>query len=124
MKSVPFDPNLPINSRQGDPMKFDGHDMTVGLISIFALDNVNLDKCDKAELRRRDRMATELQDALERNTTVFFKKDEIDLIEDLVMAACKRMNNGTLVYGQFDRLLAELKDAKPNGKGIEPQPEA
>jgi hypothetical protein len=28
----------------------------------------------------------------------------VELIEGLVLAACQRVNNGTLTYGQFDNL--------------------
>lgn len=113
-----FDPALVLKTRQGESMRVDDKDVTLGWLAVFALDNMNLDKCDGRELRRRFRIATEIQDAADKGALAELKSDEVELIEELVCAAAKRLVNGALVYGQFDAALADMREeGKPSAEG-------
>lgn len=104
-----FDPARTFKLRSGEVMKVEDKDLTLGWLAIYALDNVNLDKVDGKEMRRRFRIATEIQDAADHGGMADLKSDEIELIDGLVEMAAKRLNNGVLIYGQFGAMLDDLK---------------
>jgi hypothetical protein len=102
-----FNPSIAINTRKGEPMMVDDKTpMTVGWLAVHALDTLN-DNCDAKEKRRRFRLATEIQDALERSAVVEIKSDEIDLLDEVVSKSCT-----TLAYGQFAQAVADMKAPK------------
>ena len=115
-----FDPTRVLKTRTGETMMVEDKPVTLGWLAIFALDNINLDKADGKEMRRRFRIATEIADAVGRGTVTDLKSDEVELVEELVLTAAKRLNHGALVYGQFDAMLAEMREtgkALNDGKG-------
>jgi hypothetical protein len=85
-----FDTTRTFVTRFNDPIKVEDRELTSGWLAVFAIDNMKLDKADGKELRRRFRLAAEIHD-------------------ELVVEACKRLSNGTNIYGQFSALLEDSK---------------
>jgi hypothetical protein len=104
-----FDTTRTFVTRFNDPIKVEDRELTSGWLAVFAIDNMKLDKADGKELRRRFRLAAEIQDATEKQQPLDIKSDELELLDELVVEACKRLSNGTNIYGQFSALLEDSK---------------